>query len=74
MYDYDQITEDELWSFLTTKKWRKPIEGIHIYEIVGDILSLKVNDFMTFQTVEHYKGPDWFSDENADVLKDLLKN
>lgn len=73
LYDYDHITPDDLWQFLITKKWKEPREDIHIYEIVSDILSLKVSDFMTFQTVEHLKGPDWFSEEGLDDLKDLLK-
>ena len=31
------ITEQDLWNFLTTKKWRKPNTEIHLYEIVQEI-------------------------------------
>lgn len=73
VFDYDQVSEDDLWNFLLTKKWRKPREDVHIYEIVRDILNVKVSDFISFQTVEHLKGPDWFSDAGAGELEELLK-
>lgn len=73
VYDYDQITEDDLWNFLITKVWRKPRENAHIYEIVRDILSVKVSDFISYQTVEHLKGPNWFSEDGAGELEELLK-
>ncbi len=73
LFDYNQVTEDDLWNFLTAKVWTKPKENVHIYEIVADIMQLKVSDFFTFQTVEQLKGPDWFTDENSDKWKELLK-
>ncbi|NCU18630.1 post-transcriptional regulator [Pallidibacillus pasinlerensis] len=73
LYNYYEMTTDRLWEFLLTRKWRKPKDDIHLYELVSDILSLKVSDFMTFQTVEHLKGPDWFSEEGMEDLLALLK-
>ncbi len=73
VYDYDYVTEDQLWNYLITKKWRKPKENTHIYEIVSDILQVKVSDFIAFQTVEHLKGPDWFSEDGMKELDELLK-
>lgn len=61
------------YGIFTYKKWRKPREDVHIYEIVRDILNVKVSDFISFQTVEHLKGPDWFSNAGAGELEELLK-
>ncbi|MCU9613987.1 post-transcriptional regulator [Caldibacillus lycopersici] len=73
LFDYDQVTEEELWNFLMKKKWRKPKEDIHIYEIVKDIFSLKVSDFIAFAQVEHLRMDDIFSEAGALELKELLK-
>ncbi|WP_263060644.1 post-transcriptional regulator [Pallidibacillus thermolactis] len=72
IYEYTELTTDRLWEFLIMKKWAKPKENIHLYELVSDILSLRVSDIMTFQTVEHLKGPDWFSEEGMNDLQALL--
>lgn len=69
---YQTISEKELWSYLTNKKWRKTKEDIHLYEIVQDIFSVRVGDYMNFATVEAFKMPD-FSLENEGGLKELLK-
>lgn len=67
------IVEDDIWTYLTRKKWKKPKENIHLYEIVADILSLSSNQFMTFQVVEAYKAPSLFEPLSEDELKELLK-
>ncbi len=69
---YDSVTENELWKFLVKKKWKKVKEEIRIYEMIQDILSVKVSDYMSFATIEAYKAPEFsFDDENE--LKELLK-
>ncbi|WP_062355549.1 post-transcriptional regulator [Bacillus kwashiorkori] len=70
---YGTVTESELWNFFLTKKWRKPNEEVRIYQIVSDIMSLKPSDYMTFATVESLKAPNWFTNEGAEQLKELLK-
>jgi hypothetical protein len=69
---YDQVTEKELWSYLKNKKWKKPKEDVHIYEIVGDILSIKVGEYMNYATTQAFLEPN-FSFDNAEDLKELLK-
>ncbi|MCR2820513.1 post-transcriptional regulator [Lederbergia panacisoli] len=70
---YGKVKTEDLWSFLTKKKWKKHKEGIRIYELVSDILSMKVGEFMNFATVEAFKSPDWFSDIESDELQELLQ-
>jgi hypothetical protein len=69
---YQKVNEQEIWNYLTNKKWKKCKEDIHLYEIVEDIFSVKVGQYMNYATVETYKSPE-FSFDNEDDLKALLK-
>jgi hypothetical protein len=69
---YDKISEQELWNFLTQKKWRKPKEDVHLFEIVQDIFSVKVGEYMGYATVEAFKLTD-FSFDDEEEMKELLK-
>ena len=42
---YGSINEDGLWEFLTKKKWKKTKEDIRLYEVVDDILSVKLEKY-----------------------------
>jgi hypothetical protein len=69
---YDTILEKDLWVYLTRKKWKKVIDDIKLYQIVQDILSVKVSDYMSFATIEAYKTPEiLLKDENE--WKELFK-
>lgn len=70
---YDTIKEDELWVFLTKKKWKKPSEDIRISELVQEILNVKVADFMNYTTIEAFKTADLFSVLTEEEKKKLLK-
>lgn len=69
---YGTIHEQQLWDFLTSKKWKRVREDIRLYEIVADILSLKPGEYMSFATVEALRLLD-FSLEDEAELKELLK-
>lgn len=58
---YETITPDEIWTYLIEKKWRRLKENIHLYEVVADILALKVGDYMNYATVEAFREADIFS-------------
>lgn len=73
LLDLEKVTEDDLWRMLVQKKWRKPKEEIHLYEIVRDIMSLKASDFMNFATLDRWQSTDLFSEEGQKELKELLK-
>jgi len=69
---YDSVTEDGLWQYLTKKKWRKVQEEAALHEIVSDILSVKVSDFLSFTTMETYKASEFAMDDETE-WKELLK-
>lgn len=69
---YDQFSEEELWTFLITKKWKK-IEEVKLHRLVEDIMSVKAADFMNYTTIEFYKKESWLdSEEGQQLLKELL--
>lgn len=69
---YETINEQALWNYLTKKKWRKVQEDIKLYEVVQDIMSVNVGEYMNFATIEAFKKTE-FSFDNNDELKELLK-
>lgn len=69
---YDSIAEDELWEFLLKKKWKKVKEEIKLHEIIQDIFSVKVSDYMSFRTIETFKSTE-FSFQSEEDWKELLK-
>jgi murein tripeptide amidase MpaA len=69
-----EVTEKDIWNMLINKKWKKPQEDIHSYEIMQDILSLTNSDYMTFRTIEAYKAPNVFTELTSKELNELLKN
>lgn len=69
---YDTVSEGELWNYLTKKKWRKTREDVRVYEVVQDILSVKVGEYMNFATVEAFKVAD-FAFDDEEERKALLK-
>lgn len=69
---YGTISQDSLWDFLRKKKWRKPKEDVMVYEVVSDILSVNVGEYMNYATVEAFKS-DEFSLANDEERRELLK-
>ncbi|MGP7816857.1 post-transcriptional regulator [Niallia sp. 01092] len=70
---YETITEDELWFYLTKKKWKKPSDSGRMFILVQDILHVKIGEFMNFTTIEAYKMEDFFSVLSEEEKKELLK-
>lgn len=60
MLGYDRVSLEEIWDCLEKKKWKKKKDKF-LHEIVEDILSLKLSEYMSYLTIEAYKGPDFFS-------------
>lgn len=69
---YGTISQNSLWEFLTKKKWRKTKEDMKVYEVVSDILSINVGEYMNFATVEAFKSEE-FSFANDEERRELLK-
>lgn len=66
--------QEEVWSYLIQKKWKRPQEEIHVYELVNDILTISSSQFMSFMTVEAYKAPNLFAELSSEEMKELLKD
>jgi hypothetical protein len=71
---FDAVKEEDIWQCLIKKKWKKPIEDIHIYEIMDDILSLAPGTFLTFTTIEAYKGPSLLDGNSLEELAELFRD
>lgn len=69
---YGKITTEDLWSYLTQKKWRKPKDGIRMNELVADIFSTNIGEYMNFAALEAYKSPNLFADLDSEELQELL--
>jgi Post-transcriptional regulator len=69
---YNEVSESGLWGFLTRKKWKKVKEDIRIYEIIDDILCVKVSDYINFTTIDAYRNNE-FNLEDENEMKELLK-
>lgn len=52
---YDRVTIEQIWECLLQKKWKKWSEEKKLYELVNDILSLSVGEYMAFLTMESYR-------------------
>ncbi|MBS4173668.1 post-transcriptional regulator [Bacillus sp. FJAT-49736] len=70
---YGKVEAQELWNYLTRKKWKKPKTEVHLHELVSDVLSIKAGDYMNYATIEAFKSPNWFAELNSDELQELLK-
>ncbi|MBT2688052.1 post-transcriptional regulator [Bacillus sp. ISL-47] len=69
---YEKVTEQELWGFLTKKKWKKPKENVRLFEIVEEIMTVKVSEYIHYATIEAYKGTGFAFDSEED-RRELLK-
>lgn len=69
---YDSVSEQDFWNYLLKKKWRKAKEEMKLFEVIQDILSVKVSDYLSFATIEAYKTAE-FSFEDENEWKELLK-
>lgn len=74
-FQYDSITEEDIWNYCIQKKWRKKnVEELHLYEIVQTIFSLKPSDIVShFQIQEFHTQTNWFDSINHEELEELLK-
>jgi hypothetical protein len=69
---YDSISESAFWEFLIKKKWKKVKEELKLHEVIQDIFSIKVSDYISYATMEAYKAEE-FSFNNQEDWKELLK-
>ncbi|MFK2824489.1 post-transcriptional regulator [Bacillus sp. B190/17] len=72
LLNYGTIDIPSLWEYLTNKKWRKPEEDVHMYQLVADIVSTMPGDYMNYATVESYRSTNWLEEVNEEELQELL--
>ena len=53
---YDNVSQEDIWTFLLKKKWRKKREEMKLFEVVQSILSLKVGELMNYHGSRSFKG------------------
>jgi len=68
----ESVSEQGFWEFLVKKKWKKVKHEMRLYEMIQDILSVRVSDYLNYVTIESYKTSE-FSIDNEEELKELLK-
>lgn len=59
MLGFDTVSEDDLWECLERTIWRKKEDEPKLFQLVEDILSLTVNDYMNYIRIEAFKSPTW---------------
>jgi hypothetical protein len=70
---YHQVTIEQIWECLFYKKWKKISEEKKLFELVEDILSLRVSDYMSFLTMQTYQKQRSANDNDLETaLKELL--
>ncbi|MGG0483365.1 post-transcriptional regulator [Priestia aryabhattai] len=72
MLGYEEVTENDLLSYLEMKKWKKEKE-LSLHQVVNDILSVKITQVMSYVTIESYKSDMFSSINNGEDWKELLK-
>ncbi|PZX07111.1 ComN-like post-transcriptional regulator [Psychrobacillus insolitus] len=73
VYNYQTVTEEDIWNYCVTKKWRKEdIAMLPLHKVINDVLSISSAEFMTFEQIEKYKSSNWFKDINKEELQLLL--
>ena len=70
---YGKADTDRLWAYLTKKKWKKPEVDVKFFQLVSDVLTVKPGEYMSFETIEAYRSPNWFAEVNEDELNELLR-
>lgn len=69
---YEKVTEQELWGYLTKKKWKKPSGNVRLFKIVEEIMAVKVSEYIHYATIEAFKGTGFAFDSEED-RRELLK-
>lgn len=70
---YHQVTMEQIWDCLVQKKWKNFKKEKKLFELVNDILSLQIGEYMSFVTMQSYKEQRFLGDDDLEtVLKELL--
>jgi hypothetical protein len=68
---YPEVQGNDIWMYLTNKKWKKPNPDIRAYEIFQDIMSVKVAHYMNYATIEALKEGEAMKKNMASGLEEF---
>ncbi|WP_313891741.1 post-transcriptional regulator [Psychrobacillus sp.] len=75
VYQYNTVTEKDIWKYCISKKWRKKdIAELALHQIVNDVMTISPAEFMTFEQIDQFKTSNWFSEINQEELQLLLNH
>ena len=66
---YDNVSQEDIWTFLLKKKWAKGDHEMRLFEVVQSILSLKVGELINFMSVEALKDAEFRFESEEERLK-----
>lgn len=69
---YKDVTEDEFWAYMENKRWKKTKENKAMHELVNDILSVKIGDYMHYARIEAFRSSQKSNVPDLDSFRDLF--
>ena len=69
---YEHVTVEQVWDCLFNKKWKKFKQEKRMFEIVNDILSLSINEYMAYITVTSFGEANYLNANEMEGLEELL--
>lgn len=67
---YEQVTIEQILECLWQKKWKT--EEKKLYELVSDVLSLSLGEYMAFLTMSSYREQHRKTDDLQSLVDELL--
>lgn len=66
---YERVTLEQIWECLWQKKWKTKEKKL--YELVSDILSLSIGEYMAFVTMSSYREQHMKADDLQSLVDEL---
>jgi Post-transcriptional regulator len=68
---YKDVKVEQLWNYMKVKKWKNE-ESRMLHQLVNDILSVGVGEYMHYATMEAFKDSQKNTDRDMESYKDLF--
>ena len=68
---YPEVKVDDIWMYLTKKKWKKTNPDVRAHEVFQGIMSVKVADYMNYATIEALREGESMRKEMASGLEEF---
>ena len=73
LHGYKDVTSEQLWEYLVLKRWKKENhETMPLHQMVNDILSVKVGDYMHHSRIETFRTSQKSNTEDLSSFRDLF--